>query len=296
MSCAGAWCVVQVQVTDAKTGETLLNFDFAKGTATLADRGYCHRRGLAHLIDQGAQPIVRLNPHHVPLGDRAGAVLDLAAALQDCAPGDTRTLAAQFTAPNEKTYPVYVHAYRLQGAAAEAARRRCRRGAQKAGKKRKYTPSQQSLFLAEFVLVLTTIEPSVLSAETVLALYRCRWQIELVFKHFKSLLEMDAVRARHGSVLGQVWLQGKLLYAALLMRRAERYCGTQWQRLDQARDGTWWRVWKLVKQELAPLISLAACWHPADWPKALKALKERRRKRQLQRVPQAVAVWLEQPA
>lgn len=222
-----AWQLIAVQLTDWQTGETLINFDFQRGEVVLADRGYSHRKGLAHLIDQGARPVVRYNPKQIPVATRDGEPLDVAAALRDCAPGETRTLEAQFTAPNEKTYSVYIHAYRLQGAAAEAGRRRCQRGAQKAGQRkwRKYTPSQDTLLLAEFVLVLTTIEPAVLSAETVLALYRCRWQVELVFKHYKSLLSMDEVRARAGSVLGEVWLQGKLVYACLIARRAGRRCG-----------------------------------------------------------------------
>ena len=291
-----SWQLVAVQLSDGKTGETLVNFDFQTGEVVLADRGYSHRKGLAHLIEQGAKPVVRFNPHHIPVATRAAERLDVAQALADCAPGETRTLAAQFTAPNEKTYAVYIHAYRLQGAAAETARRRRRRGAQKAGQGRRHTPSQASLWLAEFVLVLTTIEPEVLSAETVLALYRCRWQVELVFKHYKSLLDLDQVRARAGSVLGNVWLQGKLLYACLIERRALRRCGPDWtSRLDGERRGTWWRVWKLLRQELTPLITLAQCWDLRAWPAALTAMAERKRKRKLQTLPLEVVVWLNQP-
>lgn len=290
-----SWRLVAVRVSDHKTGETLVNFDFQAAEVVLAERGYSHRKGLAHLIEQGAQPIVRFNPHHIPVATRAGERLDVAAALADCEPGETRTLAAQFTAPNGQTYPVYIHAYRLQGAAAEAARRRCRRGSQKAGKGRRYTPSQASLQLSEFVLVLTTIEPEVLSAETVLALYRCRWQVELVFKHFKSRLDFDQVRARAGSVLGQVWLPGKLVYACLIARRASRHCGDDWTSLDGERRGTWWRVWKMIQEQIRPLITLAQCWDLGAWPAALTALAERKRKRRLQTLPLEVVIWLHQP-
>lgn len=262
----------------------------------LADRGYSHRRGVAHLIEQGAQPVVRFKPKQIPLNCREdGQVLNLAAALKDCAPGEMRTLPAQFTVPEGKTYPVHIHAYRLQGQAAEAARRRYLQGAKKSeGRKwRKYTPSQEALLLAEFVLVLTTIEPAVLSAETVLALYRCRWQVELVFKHYKSLLAVDEVRARAGSDLGPVWLQGKLVYACLIARRAERRCGADWTSLDGERRGTWWRVWKLIQEELTPLITLVQCWNWEAWP---AALAERKRKRKLQTLPLEVVIWLHQPA
>jgi hypothetical protein len=156
------WQLVQVRITDRRTGETLVNFDFCKAEVVLADRGYSHRKGVVHLIEQGAQPIVRFKAKHIPLNSREnGQTLSLAAALKDCAPGEMRTLAAQFSVPEAKTYPVHIHAYRLQGTAAEAAPRRYLRGAKQSERRkwRKYAPSQEALLLAEFVLALTTIEP-----------------------------------------------------------------------------------------------------------------------------------------
>lgn len=280
-----------IHLTDAKTGETLLNFNFESGEVVLADRGYSHRAGVAHLIEQGAQPIVRYSAHQFPVAEREGHPLKVAAALSDCQPGETRTLAAQFTA-NGKTYAIFIHAYRLTGQDAAAARRRCRKKGRKGNRNGPYTPKQETLWLAEFVLVLTTVPPEVLSAETILALYRCRWQVELVFKHFKSLLNVDELRARAGSVLGHVWLYGKLLYACLIERRAIHRCGDDWTSLDGERRGTWWRIWKLIAQELTPLITLSQCWDLKAWPAALTALAERKRKRKLQSLPIAVVVWL----
>jgi hypothetical protein len=285
------WQMRGLRLTDVQTGETLLNFDFVQGEVVLTDRGYCHREGVAQLIEQGAAPVVRCQPQQFPLETREGESLDVAAALGDCAPGETRTLAVQFTF-EKKTYPIYLHAYRLPEQAAAAARRR----RWQAAKKGKYTPSATSLFLAEFVLLVTTVPPEVLSAETLLALYRCRWQVELLFKQFKSLLNLDEVRARKGSVLGQVWLHGKMLYACLLARRARRRCGPDWTSLDGERRGTWWRVWKLIREELTPLITLSQCWDLTAWPAALTALAERKRKRRLQTLPLEVVILLHQPA
>jgi hypothetical protein len=277
-----------VRLTDVRTGETLINFDFRAGEVALADRGYSHRKGIAHLIESGGQPVIRYNAHHVPVEDRAGNPLNVAQALSDCAPGDRRALEAQFTAPNGKTYPVWIHAYRLSGAAAEAARRRCR----KAGKRGKYTPRRETLWLAEFVMALTTIPPEVLSAEAVLALYRCRWQVELIFKRYKSLLDLGELRARADSPLGQVWLHGKLIYACLIERRSIERCGPDWAGLGAERQGTWWRVWKMIRQELTPLITLSQCWEEGAWVAALCALAERKRKRKLQSLPEEVVIWL----
>jgi hypothetical protein len=284
--------LVGVQLTDQHTGETLCNFSFQPGEVVLCDRGYSHRKGVAHLLDAGGGVVVRYNPHHIPLLDRAGSALNVAAALADCERGETRTFAAQFTAPDGQRQEVWIHAYRLSEAAAQAARRRCL----SAGKRGKYRPKETTLFLAEFVLVLTNLAPAVLSAETVLALYRCRWQVELLFKRYKSLLDVDQLRARAGSSLGNVWLHGKLLYACLIEQRALQRCGPEWTQMDHERRGTWWRVWKLIEQELAPLITLAQCWEPGAWGAALGALAERNRKRRLQTLPTEVVVWLQRPA
>ncbi len=155
-------------------------------------------------------------------------------------------------------------------------------------------PKRTTLFLAEFVSgVVSSIPPEILSAETVLELYRCRWQVELLFKRYKSLLDLDQARARAGSVLGQVWLHGKMLYACLIERRAQRRCGPEWTRMDNERRGSMWRVWRLIRDELTPLITLSQCWDLRAWPAALMALAERRRKRRLQRLPPSVVLWLQ---
>ena len=53
--------------------------------------------------------------------------------------------------------------------------------------------------------------PAVLSAATSLAVYRCRWQVAIASKRWKSVLEVDALRAKARRPLAEVWLQGKLL-------------------------------------------------------------------------------------
>jgi hypothetical protein len=145
-------------------------------------------------------------------------------------------------------------------------------------------------------MVLTTLPPEAVSAQTVLQLYRCRWQVELLIKKWKSLLALDQLRARAGNPLAAVWLYGKLLYAVVLDRRLRRRCGPLWTRLDQPRSGTWWRLWKLMQQELEPLITAVACWDKAKWSAALMALMERPRRRRLQTLPPEVILWLHTPA
>jgi IS4 transposase len=78
----------------------------------------------------------------------------------------------------------------------------------------------QTLELAEYVVVLTSLNPQQFPALQVLALYRGRWQIELVFKRLKSLLGVGQL-AKYDPGSAKAWLQAKLL-TALLMERLER--------------------------------------------------------------------------
>src|SRR3954468_17268129 len=90
----------------------------------------------------------------------------------------------------------------------------------------------------------------------------------------KSVLDVDALRAKAHSPLAEVWLHGKLLYALMLERRMRRQLGDRWGRLDHERVGTWWRVWGMLKDELAPMITGALFWKEDAWAACLKVLME----------------------
>ena len=72
----------------------------------------------------------------------------------------------------------------------------------------------RTLELAGYFFVLTNLPPDV-SAESVLQLYRLRWQIEMKFKTLKSLFHLDSVPARNDESL-RVYILAKLLVALLI--------------------------------------------------------------------------------
>ena len=197
---------LEVLVSDVHTGETLKHFTFAPGDIAVADRGYAQCQGMNAALQQGADLIVRLHPFSVVLGDATGAPLELCAALKRQRMETLRTLVVTLRATGgQHEVRGWVHAYRLNVEHANRARHKCRQGHKKG------TPSAESLFLAGWVLVFTTLAPTVLSAQTILALYRCRWQVEIAIKRWKSVLDVDALRAKAHSPLAEVWLHGKLL-------------------------------------------------------------------------------------
>ena len=91
---------------------------------------------------------------------------------------------------------------------------------EKSRKSRSIDP--RSLEAAEYTILLTNANAETLSAHKALELYRFRWQIENVFKRFKSLLNLDHLAAREPSMV-QTYVLAKILGALLVEDLTDRY-------------------------------------------------------------------------
>jgi hypothetical protein len=284
--------LTQLLITDTHTGESLKHWRWAPGDVAVADRGYSHPDAMVQTVQAGADLLVRLNPHSVPLCQHDGTPLDLVAALKHQPQALLRSFPVVIGTPAGATREQgWVHAYRLAAPEAANARAACRKRSRKKGR----TPQQTTLYLAGWVLVWTSLPPTLLSAATILAVYRLRWQVELAIKRWKSLLDVDALRTRDGSPLADLWLHGKLLYALLLDRRLRRQLGAAWGHVDQERTATWWRPWKLMQKAITPMISGALSWQSAHWEPCVQVLAERPRCRKLQQLPAGACIILQPP-
>jgi transposase len=92
-------------------------------------------------------------------------------------------------------------------------------------KRKGQKPKASTIEAQRYVFVFTTLSPAELSASQALELYRGRWQIELVFKRLKSILQIGHLRKIDAdSALS--WIEGKLFVALLieaLLRQAESF-------------------------------------------------------------------------
>jgi hypothetical protein len=186
-----------------------------------------------------------------------------------------------YLCPENKRIEATVHATPLSEDKAAEARRRTQQTAAKKGR----TPKQETLYLSGWVLVLTTVPTTILDTKTVAALDRLRWQVELVIKRLKSLLDIDCLRARKDSDLAELYLYGKLLYAAVIEKIATRRFKPSPTNTMQDRTLTPWRLWVLVASDVQSWLMRsmpARIKYAAD---AKKALCERPRKRKLQTLP-----------
>lgn len=203
----------EVYVTEAAgpgTGETFTRFTIQPGDLLLGDRVYATSSGISHVAQGGGDVLVRFGWSNLPLWVSEHEPFDLfkhLRKLRGTAVGDWSVKVQSGDALIEGR----VCAIRRSRQAKEAAQDRARRTAQKHG-----TEIQpETLEAAGYVLIFTTVSAQALTATQALEYYRGRWQVELVFKRLKSILELGHLHKRdHQSA--RAWLHGKLLVAFLL--------------------------------------------------------------------------------
>lgn len=199
-------------LTDTHGGERLGRFKFAAGQIVLADRGYCHRAGVAHVLQQAAHAVVRLHPHAFPLETETGEPLDLCAWARTLPDRRPKQRWVWFSHGGCRQR-LRLCALRKSTVATERACKKQRAKASRMGRELK----ADTVELAGYILVLTSLPTADWPAARVLSLYRYRWQIELVFKRLKSLLGLGHV-PKTSDRSARAWLQAKILTALLLER------------------------------------------------------------------------------
>jgi hypothetical protein len=207
---------VDVRVTDDKVGETFLRFTWEPGELAVADRAYCGTRGVRHVVDSGADVLVRYRLGGIPLCTPEGVPVEALGIAQPLGVGEI--LDVDVLVPIDGRAPIAgrLIAMRLPADAADRARKRLRRENTKI--------SPQMLLACDFVLLFTTAKQQRLDAERCLQGYRLRWQIELQFKRWKSLCHFDCLpNQRDDTTLA--WLYGKILLGLLLDRMASTPAG-----------------------------------------------------------------------
>ena len=201
------------EVTDDRGAETYKRVPVHPGDIILGDRGYCHREGVAHVLRQRGDVLVRLNSTSFPLRDvRRGALFDLLPHLRRLRGIQPGEWPVRFEADGA-LWPARFCAIRKSQLAADRAKKKIRQQAAK--KQIQVRPG--TLESAEYVYVLVTLPRDVVAAREVLDLYRARWQIELCFKRLKSLLRLGHVPKRNDDS-ARAWIEGKLLTVLLIER------------------------------------------------------------------------------
>lgn len=200
----------QSLITPVSAGETLTRFSIQEGDIVIADRGFTHRPGIKHILDQGGDVVARMNLRALPLLTTEGEKFEQLNHLRTLAPGEHGEWSARMVTAGDE-YTVRVCAYRKTEEQRIESERKYLMNINK--KQRKQVPDV--LEITGYVVVVTTLKE--LSAEDILGLYRQRWQIELAFKRMKSLTGLGYLKKKNPTGV-QAWLHGKLFVACLLER------------------------------------------------------------------------------
>ena len=193
-----------IEITDQTGGETYKRVPVTEGDIIMGDRGYCHREGVAHVLEEGGDVVVRLTWNTFPLEDRTGDsfnIIEHLRTLEEYEPGEWTV---QFTA-NGETYEGRLCAVRRSEQAAKKAKNRIQSD----------SPREETLEAAEYSFILTTLSKEVVSTEDVLDLYRARWQVELAFKRVKTLFGAGHV-PKYDEQSAKAWLYAKFLSVLLI--------------------------------------------------------------------------------
>lgn len=191
----GGMRVVQVRLTGPKPGESLQSLPWVSGSVLVGDRAYASRAGISKARAAGIDVLVRLNLTALPLQMPDGSRIDLLAVSRGLKVGEVLELDVA-TVPVQKpevpSVPGRLIVIRKEPALAARERARAQREARKKKRKLKDTTGES----AEYMFLFTTLKREEAGTATLLAAYRHRWQIEMLFKRTKSISGLDEVHAR----------------------------------------------------------------------------------------------------
>lgn len=194
------------------TGESFFQYSIKKGDYIIADRGYSTAPGIHHVFAKSAYAMVRVNTSSLPMLDLAGHRFDLLSELSVIdRPGIVKSWPVLIPNKSGATVQGRVCALRKTQEAIRLAHEKIRKNASKKSTQR---TNAETFEYAKYVIVFTSYPAERFSDIDILDWYRSRWQVELVFKRFKSIAQLGHL-PKHSEESSKAWLYGKLFVALL---------------------------------------------------------------------------------
>lgn len=204
----------QFKITEQSAGESLKNFTLSKGCLVIADRTYGTIKSIGHCLDAGADFILRIRNHAFQLYDGSGQKIILSDWLLSV--GEKAAECTVYVnGNNKKRISFRLCARKKTKEEIMAEEKRLKR----LESKKQKTCSKETKFTHRYMFVITSL-PAEISAEDILSCYRLCWQVELVFKRMKSLMQLGNIPTKTKES-GEVWISGKILLSFL----TEKYLG-----------------------------------------------------------------------
>jgi hypothetical protein len=216
------FALIPWNIPDSKYVDTVVALARA-GALLLFDLGYFKLAAVAMIVAAQAYFLSRLN-HQATVCEIVGGrqrALDLAKSLA----AESRLVIEKAIALGAyERIPTRLIAVRMPEAIVNERRRRAHAAAKKAG----YTPSQAHLTLMAWNLFITNVPATVWSPQTVAVAYALRWQVELVFRAWKSGLHVATLTTttKYSTLC---YLYGRMLLILLTSALSSPLRVTIWQ-------------------------------------------------------------------
>lgn len=201
------------EITDKYGGESFMRFLIEPDDLLLGDRAYCTRKGISHVLSGEGDVLVRFHSTHLPLYTYRMAPFNLLKNLRKIQEGDLGDWNVYFEDIEGRKAKARLCVVRKSKEAIEKSIKAIKRRASRSGTR----PREQTLELAEYFIIVTTVNRHRLKASEAMSLYRARWQVELAFKRLKSILSLGHLPKQDPESC-KAWLHGKLMIALLVER------------------------------------------------------------------------------
>lgn len=205
----------QYKITDEKTGETLKNFKIRKNDLILADRAYATITGMEYCLENDGDFILRIRNKAFNLYHAQGRQVLLTDWLEILDGG--ASCAMFYYRDSQKNYkPVRICALPKTEEEIKKEEKRLKRKESR----KQIKISDDTKFSHRYMFVATSL-PETFTAEDILCIYRLRWQVEMVFKRYKSILGAGSVPVKTKDAT-EAWINGKRMLALLI----EKFIGS----------------------------------------------------------------------
>jgi hypothetical protein len=186
----------QYKITSQKTGESLTNFKIKQSDLYLGDRAYGTKTSMQHCLAGEGNFIFRLKKNAFDIYNKSNKKIDLINKLRSIKKNKTLNLYCYFIDAEKRLVPIRVCAMLKPKGIVEG-------------------PEDDTEFMNNFIVVVTSILDKNITAKDILGLYRLRWQVELYFKRLKSLMGFGDIPNKTEKNI-KIWLNAKLVAAILL--------------------------------------------------------------------------------
>jgi hypothetical protein len=213
---------IQSAATSDKQNTIMYN-DIRAGDLRIEDLGYCKFDRLQHIQTSGAFYLSRLAANTI-IYHESGNELDICAIIKKMKPGEVREY--QVLISRTHRLPCRLVLVKLPGHVVNEKMRKFRENQEHRGRKIK----QKSLLFKTVNAYITNVDSRELPKEAVSRLYALRWQIELIFKTWKSYYHIDKVKQTKIHRF-ESYFYGKLILILLHMKLYQVFKQWFWNNL-----------------------------------------------------------------